>query len=172
LNCTITGDEKSADKKAACFDLSAARRNRGAFWNHLSCAPQELSQLGQTNQNDNPGTESRRDLRHGRPAQQRFLSPRPELEPIPRPAFSFPGAWFRLGTNQELHLIANLRSPFFASHENNHFALRVDNLDPWEQHLKDVGADFAPRKPRPDGASQVFLRDPDGHVIELFTPPA
>jgi lactoylglutathione lyase len=95
-----------------------------------------------------------------------------KLEPIPRPAFSFPGAWFRLGTNQELHLIANLRSPFFRSHENNHFALRVDDLDPWEQHLKQVGADFVPRKPRPDGASQVFLRDPDGHMIELFTPPA
>jgi len=95
-----------------------------------------------------------------------------KLEPIPRPAFAFPGAWFRLGTNQELHLIANLRSPFFPSHENNHFALRVDDLDPWERHFKEVGADFAPRKPRPDGASQVFLRDPDGHVIELFTPPA
>jgi lactoylglutathione lyase len=95
-----------------------------------------------------------------------------KLEPIPRPAFPFPGAWFRLGKNQELHLIANLRSPFFPSHENNHFALRVDDLDRWERHLKDVGADFAPRKPRPDGASQVFVRDPDGHVIELFTPPA
>jgi len=95
-----------------------------------------------------------------------------KLEPIPRPAFSFPGAWFRLGTNQELHLIANLRSPFFPSHENNHFALKVDDLELWERHLKDVGADFAPRKPRPDGASQVFLRDPDGHMIELFTPPA
>ena len=29
------------------------------------------------------------------------------LEPLPRPAFNFPGAWFRLGANQELHLIAN-----------------------------------------------------------------
>lgn len=94
-----------------------------------------------------------------------------KLEPIPRPAFSFPGAWFRLGSNQELHLIANLRSPFFPSHENNHFALRVDDLAHWERHLKEVCADFAHRKPRPDGAIQVFLRDPDGHVIELFTPP-
>ena len=94
-----------------------------------------------------------------------------KLAPISRPAFSFPGAWFRLGTEQELHLIANLRSPFFPSHENNHFALRVDDLDHWEQHLKQVGADFAYRKPRPDGAMQVFLRDPDGHAIELVTPP-
>jgi lactoylglutathione lyase len=28
-----------------------------------------------------------------------------KLEPIPRPAFTFPGAWFRLGGDQELHLI-------------------------------------------------------------------
>ena len=27
------------------------------------------------------------------------------LEPIPRPAFTFPGAWFQLGTDQELHII-------------------------------------------------------------------
>ena len=25
------------------------------------------------------------------------------LEPIPRPAFTFPGAWFQLGIDQELH---------------------------------------------------------------------
>ena len=93
------------------------------------------------------------------------------LEPIPRPAFSFPGAWFRLGSSQELHLIADHGAAFFRSNENNHFALRVDDLDAWERHLKNVGADFAPRKRRPDGAWQVFLRDPDGHVIELFTPP-
>jgi len=93
------------------------------------------------------------------------------LEPIPRPAFTFPGAWFRLGTNQELHLIAEHGPPFFRNHPGNHFALRVDDLDEWERHLKIVGADFAVKKQRPDGAWQVFLRDPDGQVVELFTPP-
>jgi len=92
------------------------------------------------------------------------------LEPIARPAFAFPGAWFRLGANQELHLIADHGVPFFRSNENNHFALRVDDLDQWEHHLAAVGADVRPRKKRPDGAWQVFLRDPDGHVIELFVP--
>src|SRR5215472_2265021 len=81
------------------------------------------------------------------------------LEPIPRPAFDFPGAWFRLGTNQELHLIADHGLPFSAKHRNNHFAVRVDNLDEWERHLEGVGANFAPRKRRPDGAWQVFLQD-------------
>ena len=93
------------------------------------------------------------------------------LEPLPRPAFNFPGAWFRLGTNQELHLIAGKGAPFFSSHPNNHFALRVDNIEEWEDHLAKIGADFNEKKRRPDGAWQVFLRDPDGHVIELFTPP-
>ena len=93
-----------------------------------------------------------------------------QLEAISRPAFTFPGAWFRLGTGQELHLIADHGAPFFRSNENNHFALKVEDLDQWERHLKSVRAECAPRKQRPDGAWQLFLRDPDGHVIELFTP--
>src|SRR6266404_7669758 len=75
-----------------------------------------------------------------------------QLEPIPRPAFSFPGAWFRLGRNQELHLIADHGAPFFRSNENNHFALRADDLDEWERHLMSVGAHVRPKKQRPDGA--------------------
>jgi len=93
------------------------------------------------------------------------------LEPLPRPAFNFPGAWFRLGSNQELHLLADCGAPFFQSHDRNHFALRVDGIEEWERHLKHVGANFAPKKQRPDGAWQVFLSDPDGHRIELFTGP-
>src|SRR5262249_24033575 len=58
------------------------------------------------------------------------------LEAIPRPAFDFPGAWFRLGTQQELHLIAGRDEPFSQRNPNNHFALRVVDLDDWERHLK------------------------------------
>jgi len=94
-----------------------------------------------------------------------------QLEQIPRPAFTFPGAWFRLGVNQELHLIGDRIEPVISSNRGNHFALRADDLDSWEAHLARVGAEFRPQKQRPDGAWQVFLRDPDGHVIELFTPP-
>ncbi|MHB8523016.1 MAG: VOC family protein [Limisphaerales bacterium] len=94
-----------------------------------------------------------------------------QLEPIPRPAFDFAGAWFRLGAEQELHLIGDRVEPVISDHRGNHFALRVDDLDAWERQLKKHGVDFLPRKRRPDGAAQVFLRDPDGHVVELFTPP-
>ena len=93
------------------------------------------------------------------------------LEPIPRPAFSFPGAWFRLGPHQELHLIGDRQDPVFSHNRGNHFALKVDDLDAWEEHLRKKGAEPLPRRERPDGALQVFIRDPDGHVVELFTPP-
>ena len=93
------------------------------------------------------------------------------LEPLPRPAFDFSGAWFQLGKSQELHLIGERIDPVYSHNRGNHFALRVDDLDEWETHLQKVKADFRPRKRRPDGAWQIFLRDPDGHIIELFTGP-
>jgi lactoylglutathione lyase len=93
------------------------------------------------------------------------------LEPIPRPAFTFPGAWFRLGKTQELHLIGDRTLPVTSHNRGDHFALLVDDIDAWETHLKSTGYPFRPRKARPDGAWQVFIIDPDGHYIELCTPP-
>ena len=102
---------------------------------------------------------------------RRFYREILRLEPMPRPAFTFPGAWFRLGPLQELHIIGERSEPVFSHNRGNHFALRVDDLDAWERHLDSARAEHLPRKRRPDGAWQIFLRDPDGHVIELFTPP-
>jgi catechol 2,3-dioxygenase-like lactoylglutathione lyase family enzyme len=93
------------------------------------------------------------------------------LQPIPRPAFTFPGAWFRLGQFQELHLIGERTDPVFAGNRSNHFALRVDDLDAWEAHFSKLQVPFRARRERPDGAWQTYVKDPDGHVIELFTPP-
>lgn len=94
------------------------------------------------------------------------------LNPLPRPAFDFPGAWFRLGTSQELHLIGNRTESVHSHNRGNHFALLVDDIDAWEAHLVANNVSFFPRKTRPDGATQIFLRDPDGHYIELCAPPA
>ncbi len=93
------------------------------------------------------------------------------LEPIVRPDFPFPGAWFRLGVAQELHLIGGRHRPVYAGNRSNHFALRVDSLVQWESHFRKVGAGYRPRRQRPDGAWQSYVTDPDGHSIELFTPP-
>ena len=88
-------------------------------------------------------------------------------EQLPRPAFDFPGAWFRLGARQELHLIGDRMQAVYSSNRGNHFALETDDLDAWEKHFKAIGFQHRPRKRRPDGAGQIFLEDPDGHVIEL-----
>ncbi|MFO1499739.1 MAG: VOC family protein [Verrucomicrobiota bacterium] len=90
------------------------------------------------------------------------------LEPLARPAFTFPGAWFRLGTQQELHLIGERKEIVHSHHRGNHFALRVDDLIAWARHLEEKQIAFRGPKSRPDGAEQIFLQDPDGHVIELF----
>lgn len=97
-----------------------------------------------------------------------------KLERLPRPDFSFPGAWFRLGEDQELHIIGQRNPDEEISHSgnrSNHYALMIDDMDEWEAHLKEQGIDYGHRRTRPDGASQIFFRDPDGHTIELCSPP-
>ena len=93
------------------------------------------------------------------------------LPQMPRPDFDFPGAWFLLGEDQELHLIGDRDLPVHSHHRGGHFALIVDELDSWESHLDSNGATRLQRKTRPDGALQTFVQDPDGHWIELCVPP-
>ena len=105
------------------------------------------------------------------PRSCRFYSEVLQLKSLPRPAFTFPGAWFQLGADQELHLIGEREAPVTSASRGNHYALMVDDLDAWEDHLRKLGVTYHPRRTRPDGAFQVFLQDPDGHTIELCTPP-
>ncbi len=95
-----------------------------------------------------------------------------KLPIMDRPAFDFPGAWFRLGADQELHLIGDRNLPVHSDHRGGHLALIVDDLDQWESHLDACGARRLDRKIRPDGALQTFVQDPDGHWIELCLPPS
>jgi lactoylglutathione lyase len=92
-----------------------------------------------------------------------------KLEPMPRPAFAFPGAWFRLGADQELHLIGERTTPVISHNRGNHWALMVDDMDAWERYFREKDISYLPRRRRPDGAFQIYLIDPDGHYIELCT---
>ncbi|MCO8122955.1 VOC family protein [Stieleria sp. TO1_6] len=94
------------------------------------------------------------------------------LPVMDRPAFDFPGAWFRLGVDQELHLIGDRSQAVHSSHRGTHVAFVVDDLDAWEKHLDQMDANRLPRRIRPDGAHQTFVQDPDGHWIELCVPAA
>ena len=89
------------------------------------------------------------------------------LKPIPRPAFTFPGAWFAIGTRQELHLIGEREQPVASGHRAGHFAMQVQSVKTVEQELKQKGVEMHGPKQRPDGAWQVFIKDPDGHWMEF-----
>jgi catechol 2,3-dioxygenase-like lactoylglutathione lyase family enzyme/uncharacterized protein YunC (DUF1805 family) len=102
------------------------------------------------------------------------------MREVPRPAFSFAGSWFQAGATQ-IHLIlefsgsgpaGNLVPPTQRTSRTHHFAFLVDDAVAALAHLEkhQVPLVSSP-KPRPDGYMQVFVTDPDGHVVELCSPP-
>ena len=91
------------------------------------------------------------------------------LPRMKRPDFNFPGAWFRLGAHQELHLIGNRKLAVNSNDRGNHYALMVDDMDAWEDFFKENNIEYLPRRTRPDGAFQIYVTDPDGYFIELCT---
>lgn len=102
------------------------------------------------------------------------------LETIERPPFSFAGAWFRLA-DRELHLVDGVDPTFRAGKpaqgRDLHFAVRVDSFSAALNHLRSQG--FSEDAPPGDlrrfvvsrapatGYPQIFLLDPDRHLIEI-----
>lgn len=103
-------------------------------------------------------------------ASRRFYREVLGLAEIARPGFSFPGAWFDLGTGRSLHLIAGADVTSGSGSRGNHFALAVASTTDWARHLEQVGIACRGPAARPDGALQIFLADPDGHTVELCQP--
>jgi catechol 2,3-dioxygenase-like lactoylglutathione lyase family enzyme/uncharacterized protein YunC (DUF1805 family) len=103
------------------------------------------------------------------------------MREVPRPAFSFAGLWFQAGRTQ-IHLIlefagsgpaGNLLPENRRSSRTHHLAFEVEDAAAAFVCLQQMQIPvLAPPKPRPDGYMQVFVSDPDGHVIELCSPPA
>ena len=98
----------------------------------------------------------------------------------PRPAFDFPGAWFGIG-NIQIH--ATLESDLAGMagwgdrkvksiSRGHHFAFEVPDVAAAAEAAKENGIKIGDGpKQRPDGASQVYLYDPDDHLVELFSAP-
>jgi glyoxylase I family protein len=102
------------------------------------------------------------------------------LKEIPRPAFTFPGAWLQFGDSREMHLIVHDRATFREKPLDTrdvHFAVRVpnyheavaflrargyrENADPDDPYCMIV-------QPHPTaGYPQIYICDPDRHVIEI-----
>lgn len=99
------------------------------------------------------------------------------MDEVPRPDFSFAGSWFQAG-NTQIHLILehpessaagmSVAADKMASTRTHHFAFEVENAHLAAERMHELGVPVvAGPKSRPDGAVQVFVTDPDGHVIEL-----
>ena len=88
------------------------------------------------------------------------------LPQMARPAFPFGGAWFALGS-QQLHLMEDTEYPG-QDRRLRHIALLVEDAGEWATMLREQGVTLRGPSPRPDGARQVFLHDPDGNEIELL----
>lgn len=113
-------------------------------------------------------------------ASQRFYVDVLGMEVVPRPAFDFAGAWYRAGETL-IHLIleSDRSGPAGVNEDGrvktsrgHHLAFAVDDAAAAADVLAAADVPFLSRpKLRPDGAVQTFVFDPDGHVIELCSPP-
>lgn len=101
------------------------------------------------------------------------------MQEVPRPDFGFPGLWFQAGTTQ-IHL--NVASdeagaPGLTYDAGSitralHIAFQVEDATSAAVSLQAKGIEIiaGPRN-RPDGAVQLYIMDPDGHQIEITSPP-
>lgn len=87
-----------------------------------------------------------------------------------RPELGFPGAWLKIGTGQQIHLL-ELPNPDPVtgrpSHggRDRHVALRVDDLEPLRRALGAAGIDYTLSR---SGRRALFCRDPDGNALEFI----
>jgi len=95
------------------------------------------------------------------------------LERIPRPDLGIPGLWYRAGA-AEVHLIetpAGLdlgRPPEKLSPLANHQAFRIESYAAARDLFRARGLELLETSPE---RGQLWIRDPDGNVIELIAAP-
>jgi glyoxylase I family protein len=83
------------------------------------------------------------------------------LSTAPRPDLGFPGAWYDLGGAQ-LHLIEQRKMFEDIDPTDPHFALEVDDLEAVRRTLDAAGIRYLHF-----GGPQLWIRDPDGNVVEI-----
>lgn len=92
------------------------------------------------------------------------------LEPLPAFKFDYPAQFYRINDEQQLHLTEWEDVPSF----RGHVCFQVNEFDRVFRRMKEQGRiDIQPwgRVRRlPDGAMQLFARDPSGNLIEISAP--
>lgn len=89
------------------------------------------------------------------------------MERLPRPEFSFGGAWLDAGNGRQIHLIEGAVPP----DHGQHVAFLVTDVDSVVAQLRAAGITVStPKHVGDTGVRQAFLRDPDGNLLELSQP--
>jgi catechol-2,3-dioxygenase len=79
---------------------------------------------------------------------------------------------FRRGATLETVRLPGGTIPPHEGHGPLHvaFAVPADDLAAWTQRLEEAGIAIEGRTAWPRGGESLYLRDPDGHLLELATP--
>jgi lactoylglutathione lyase len=94
------------------------------------------------------------------------------MEELPSPDFPSPVHWLKVGTLQ-LHLFQSEET----APTGHHFGLDVEDFEAVYLRAKEIGAQveegyFSKVYELPDGAVQLYLRDPAGNMVEVNYPDA
>lgn len=92
------------------------------------------------------------------------------MEEIPAPGFPFPVRWLRVGDLQ-LHLFQSEN----LAPQGHHFGIEVDDFEATYEKVGEMGAQieegyFSNVYELPDGAVQLYVRDPAGNMVEVNWP--
>lgn len=97
-----------------------------------------------------------------------FYRDRLGMVELPRPAFSFGGAWLDAGAGRQVHLIETANVP---PDLGQHVAFRVDDLDGAVAELRAAGVEVPdPTFVGDTAIRQTFVLDPDGNRLEFTQP--
>jgi catechol 2,3-dioxygenase-like lactoylglutathione lyase family enzyme len=89
-----------------------------------------------------------------------------ERIPLADPKLQAIRAWFRIGPDQQIHLLAGRTQPVVNDRNGSHFAVFVANIDQTEAYLKKRQVTYHAQV-RFDGVKQIYIADPDGYLIEF-----
>jgi catechol 2,3-dioxygenase-like lactoylglutathione lyase family enzyme len=93
------------------------------------------------------------------------------LEPLPAFRFDYPVMFFKFNEEQQLHISEWEDTTSF----RGHICVQVDDFNSIFYRMKEMNAiDTAPWgkvRQLPDGAMQMFVRDPSGNLVEISSQP-
>ncbi len=87
------------------------------------------------------------------------------LKSIPRPPFNFPGHWYQVGSNCQLHLMVYEET---IPQTMRHIALEVADFEKAVQELRKEKIKIVDGPGmRFDGSDYLFCKDPDENLVEI-----